>query len=505
MSTVTNVNNAPKAVGAVPIAQTSTTTVTTATTANTAPIVAQPTVINREPIVKTIQDAPIVSNIIEKQNIEVHTREVIREIHEQPIIEIEKRPEVRTIQQQVIVEREELPVREEVIGTRGKHAEIPLVRQTEVGPNNEVIMGGVVDLPPIIETIIERPIYRQVIIERHEIPVQVVYTYVPVYHPGQPVAHLNEYSVDRVQAVQQQVVGATSVVAHQQHATRVVGPVPHVSAAPGGAVTAPLPANNGNVNVVTTTQTTQVPVNIRSIRTGVAKDTWGLSDAGSLYSLGRDNQWNRVDYAPLNGKKISDFSAVKNGILWFIDDQGILHKYNPKSNSDVITPVFTSQAEHGRFSKVNAYGEEGAYILTEGGNVVNVNGSEVTTIPAQGIRHLAVGNPKKSLFSRNNFEMWGIDQNGYAQRYENNAWANKNERVRDITVGRDNSVFAVDDAGRLRKWDNKSGRFLTGSRRDNQQFSEFQSLSAYNGNKNIHGIGQNGGVFDLGNDSVIYN
>jgi 5,10-methylene-tetrahydrofolate dehydrogenase/methenyl tetrahydrofolate cyclohydrolase len=52
------------------------------TTTNAAPTQG---VITQEPIMKTVQEAPVVEKIIEKKDLEIHKRDVVQEIHQQPV------------------------------------------------------------------------------------------------------------------------------------------------------------------------------------------------------------------------------------------------------------------------------------------------------------------------------------------------------------------------------------------------------------------------------------
>jgi trehalose/maltose hydrolase-like predicted phosphorylase len=56
-------------------------------------------VIEKEAIVNTIVDKPILDQVVEKKNVEVHHKNVVQEIHEQPIVEIERLPQTRIIKE----------------------------------------------------------------------------------------------------------------------------------------------------------------------------------------------------------------------------------------------------------------------------------------------------------------------------------------------------------------------------------------------------------------------
>src|SRR3989338_6763101 len=47
-------------------------------------------VIEKEAIVNTVIDKPVLEQVVEKKHVEVHHKNVVQEIHEQPILEVEK-------------------------------------------------------------------------------------------------------------------------------------------------------------------------------------------------------------------------------------------------------------------------------------------------------------------------------------------------------------------------------------------------------------------------------
>jgi hypothetical protein len=55
-------------------------------------------VIEKQAIVNTVIDKPVLDQVIEKRSVEVHHKDVVQEIHEQPIIEVEKVPETKHVQ-----------------------------------------------------------------------------------------------------------------------------------------------------------------------------------------------------------------------------------------------------------------------------------------------------------------------------------------------------------------------------------------------------------------------
>jgi len=78
---------------------------------------ARPAPINQEAVVTNILEKPVIENVIQKKNIEVHHKPVVQEIHEQKIIEVERQPIVQNISKGTIVEQQKTPPRFEEFGT----------------------------------------------------------------------------------------------------------------------------------------------------------------------------------------------------------------------------------------------------------------------------------------------------------------------------------------------------------------------------------------------------
>ena len=61
------------------------------TKVETAPVIVKDTfvekerVIEKEAIVNTVIDKPVLDQVIEKKNVEVHHKNIVQEIHEQPV------------------------------------------------------------------------------------------------------------------------------------------------------------------------------------------------------------------------------------------------------------------------------------------------------------------------------------------------------------------------------------------------------------------------------------
>ncbi|KAL0476772.1 hypothetical protein AKO1_002771 [Acrasis kona] len=70
-----------------------------ATEISAVPVVETTKVIQKEAIISNVVDKPVLEEVIEKKNVEVHHVNVVQEIHEQPIIEVEKTHEERHIQE----------------------------------------------------------------------------------------------------------------------------------------------------------------------------------------------------------------------------------------------------------------------------------------------------------------------------------------------------------------------------------------------------------------------
>src|SRR3989338_6696736 len=92
------------------------TTVTTRT--ETVPTALKPTqTINKDAIVTNVMEKPVLENVIEKKNIEVHHKPVVQEVHQQKIIEIEKQNVVQNVQKEAQFSQARAETRFEEVGS----------------------------------------------------------------------------------------------------------------------------------------------------------------------------------------------------------------------------------------------------------------------------------------------------------------------------------------------------------------------------------------------------
>jgi hypothetical protein len=295
--------------------------------------------------------------------------------------------------------------------TRFEQVGVPM-QQTQFGqqqqtvvPTTETNITATRELPPIVETIIEQPVYKQVIIEQHQIPVQTVFT------QAQPMV------ANQVTQLQ-----TGEIQPHQDH--------------------------------------------IRVVRQGYRKSVWGLSFAGELYQMNRDRKlgimWEKFPYWQGAGTfRFHDFSVIKKGFLYLIgeEDRQLYYLDPTHRHEGMLTTVMQQGTTLPRLKSVSAYGIGQAYLLAEDGSVHHFDNGRIFRVNGN-LRSLSCGQPGRNLFSRHGFEMWGVDQNGMAMRWNGvDSWVNLMLPVRDVQVGRDNSVFAIDQAGQLIRWNDKMHQF----------------------------------------------
>jgi hypothetical protein len=443
-------------------------TTTTTTTTTTGSIGAGPTeaqVIQTEPIVKTIQEAPIIENIIEKKNVEIHQRDVVKEIHEQPIIEIERRQQIQVVQQQPIENKVVAPTKFEEVGER-TIPELPIQQQTEVTPQVETSVTQK-ELPPIVETIVEQPVYKQVIIEQHEIPVQTVYTTVPIVHQAQQENLLTDQSF-RFTQMQTEL---TNVQQQQQQ------------------------QQQQQMSSQTTVQPEANQDRIRIVRSGYGKSVWGLSYGGELFRMNRQPNlgimWEKFAFwegAPSTFRFL-DFSIVKNGYIWLIglEDRQLYFMDPSIRHESMIKSLSQNIAMFPRVKSVSAYDANHCYLLAEDGSIFFYDNAKLLRINGQ-LKALSAGDPHRRIFSKTHFELWGIGMENTAKRYNGiDAWLDTGMVVRDICVGRDNSVYAIDANGQLIRW---FGNRFEQCRTKFSDFSsnqpiQFTSVSAFKENSGV--------------------
>ncbi|KAL0483283.1 hypothetical protein AKO1_014609, partial [Acrasis kona] len=153
------------------------------------PKVAQTTVTKTNPVVgeavvTKVVEKPVLTNVVEKQNVEVVHKPVVKEVHEQKVIELEKQNVVKNINQGTVVEKSTDQTKYEQVGSRDledeklrlaklKITEAPVVTQ-QVGKKHEVNAGEVVSevirqehiehhIQPVVTEIHEKNVVKEVV------------------------------------------------------------------------------------------------------------------------------------------------------------------------------------------------------------------------------------------------------------------------------------------------------------------------------------------------------
>lgn len=125
---------------------------------------------NKEAVVTNVLEKPVVQNVIEKKNVEIHHKPVVQEIHEQKIIEIEKKPVLQNVHQPTLVKQERAATQFEEIGSANLSEQERLRLQQLNAPVAPKITqtGGVQQIQEREQV---AQVVKQEFIERHVQPV----------------------------------------------------------------------------------------------------------------------------------------------------------------------------------------------------------------------------------------------------------------------------------------------------------------------------------------------
>ncbi len=129
-------------------------------------------VIEKEAIVNTVVDKPVLDKVLEKKHVEVHHKNVVQEIHEQPILEVEKTAITKVVSEpteikKVLDEQTTYDPLEKPVLSKEEQERLDLVRKGEFNkPETQIANTATVNT--IHDTEEVREIIIQPIIERHQ-------------------------------------------------------------------------------------------------------------------------------------------------------------------------------------------------------------------------------------------------------------------------------------------------------------------------------------------------
>jgi len=409
-------------------------------------------------------EKPILENVVERKNVEVHHKPVVQEIHEQKIIELEKQPVVQNVQQATVVQQSRVaPVFQEVGSANlGEEERLRLAKMNLHGETR-------VDHQQQVREVREGETVAQVIkqenIERH---VQPVITEV------------------RNQQVVQEVLHPVVRKVHEPTIVREV----HYSADSGKFrnFDAKFVPSNTQTHLGYAQQNAQQSNHLRTITLNGKRNMYGLSFAGELYRLVGKEGAQSWEHVPTEGLLLRDISCGRGGALFGIGQQdGFLYRLSG-SKPELVLPNDTQ-----RLAQISAATKRKIYALAEDGSVLYM------ALPRFGhnFEWERLGGKLKKISCGGGLlrrtELWGVGVDNRPYRWYENQWVPFNAQLQDISVAADNSVYGVSMDGQLWKW-NGHDNFAVQNQEikgDNAQYlqnAQLTNVAAYKETKHVYAI-----------------
>jgi hypothetical protein len=466
--------------------QTTVTTTTQAVPTKTAPLNQAPGAIVKDAIVTNVMEKPILQNVIEKKNVEVHHKQVVQEVHQQKIIEIEKQPVVQQVQQAPLLQQSRAETVFQEVGNR-ELGEQERLRLESLRLQGAPKVQNQQTVQQFREGETVSQVIRQENIERH---VQPVITEVREQQVVQEVLHPVVRKVHEPTIVRE--VHSTGIVQQQgltQQATLQQQGIHNSQWRREQNYS----SDTGRFQTFARSQFPQTQGStgsnlLKAVSCSGKNFIYGLTNAGELYHLsGRvgEQQWTPMD---VGGFRLKDISVARGGTIFGIGMDGSLWKYHA-GKFEALLPNDVN-----RLQSISAMSKRKIYGIDESGQPLFLKlarfGSNNTweRLGAIKLRKISTGG---RLLRRT--EVWGLDQQGSAFRWFNDSWVPMNMKLRDISVALDNAVYGVSQDGRLMKWDGGDSfhlqdRELKGDNRDYIMNARLSNVTAYKEGKHVYGI-----------------
>jgi hypothetical protein len=382
------------------------------------------------PNVYTVNEEPVVTDVIEKKDVEVHRKPVVREIHEQKVIQLEKPVVVQEVKipEEVVVVKE--PVKLEQVDRSGLGAEKQILPQ-KVPKVTTQEKKKVIDEKEEVAEIIE-----QKVIERHIQP---------------NITEVRESKV--IEEVQQPIV-------------RKILEKPVIVEIPFINQDLKYTLDSGVYTAVKMGSSIEKQPQLEAVSCAGKENLWGVSREGNLYHLARvDDSWEWLHY-PVVGIKFVDLSVVKGGLLFAISLDGLLYRVSYSSKKNDLIPCKEMTR---KLISVSAPTTKKIYVIDATHSVFYLSTPlfgdkyEWNKI-GEGMRKISVGG--KHLLRET--EVWSIGMDNRLYRYHNDKWYSfEGIQPIDVSVSVDNAVYCIDVDGRLYKWDGQTTfHKMTGSSKE---------------------------------------
>lgn len=236
---------------------------------------------------------------------------------------------------------------------------------------------------------------------------------------------------------------------------------------------------------------------------GGKANIFGLTRGGQIFRL-TDRALNRLEWNFFDtaGKRFIDICCVKT-TLFAIGTDRLLYRWNNMTKPQKLFIEGDTQ----RLRQVTAMNKRTVYGLAEDGTVLFAKRGLASTKPKslwtpvgnQKMKKISTGS--KHLFRK--VELWAVGLDDRAHRYDhfNDIWVMYDIIVNDLSVTRDNAVYAVRKKdGRLMKW-NGGDKFVLqdlGSKPTEEH--RLLNVSAYKERKEVYSVDENGNLLKMSYD-----
>jgi hypothetical protein len=435
-------------------------------------------------------EKPVLQNVIEKKNVEVHHKPVVQEVHQQKIIEIEKQPVVQQVQQAPLLQKSRVETVFQEVGSR-ELGEQERLRLESLRLQGAPKVQNQQTVQQFREGETVSQVIRQENIERH---VQPVITEVREQQVVQEVLHPVVRKVHEPTIVRE--VQSTGFVQQQplQQGLTQQAPLQQGLHNSQWRREQNYSSDTGRFQTFARSQFPQTQGStgsnlLRAVSCSGKNFIYGLTNSGELYHLSGkigEQQWTPMDVA---GFRLKDISVARGGTIFGIGMDGHLWKYHAGKFESLLHNDVT------KLRSISAMSKRKIYAIDEMGQpmflkLARFGNNHTWERLGGGMKFQKISTGGRLL---RRTEVWGLDNQGAAYRWYNDSWMPFNVQLRDISVALDNSVYGVSKDGRLMKWDGGDmftlqDRELKGDNRDYIMNARLSNVTAYKEGKHVYGI-----------------
>lgn len=240
---------------------------------------------------------------------------------------------------------------------------------------------------------------------------------------------------------------------------------------------------------------------IQQVAVGRRNFIFGLTKGGQIYRL-IDKGGNRLEWSHFDtrGMKFIDICCYKRTLFAINAIDCLLYYW--ETNSNKMQLFLENDAQ--RLRQATTMNKRKIYALSEDGSVLFIRkhrskllhkSPSWTLIGTEKMKKISSGS--KHIFRR--MELWGIGLDDRAYRYDhfNSAWIMYDIIIQDISVTRDDAVYAVSKKdGRLMKW-NGADSFVLQDLGSSTHKHHLLNVSAYKESREVYSVDKNGNLLKM--------